>query len=140
MRRLIPLIAAAATLAAAGPAVSEIQDTTVNRHNEAVGTLVHQGASRFYVEDHDYRVQAEVRRVGKRGFTFLNTRGVEFAIVRKATGTRWDVYAAGHSERVGTVEKVGPREYAAYQDGERVGDARGAAAVQGAASVLVVFD
>jgi hypothetical protein len=91
MRRLIPLTAVAATLAAAGPALSEVADTKVNRHHEAVGSLVHQGASRFYVEDQTYRVQAEVRRQGKRRFTFLNTRGVEFAFVRKASGNRWDV-------------------------------------------------
>ena len=141
MRRLIPLIAATAALGAAVPATAEAADTKVNRHGEAVGFLVHQGASRFNVQDHDYYTQAEVRRQGNRRFNFYNARGALFAFVRKATGNRWDVMLPEHDVPVGHVEKRSKNRWMAYEDeGESVGDATGPAALQGAAAVIVVFD
>jgi hypothetical protein len=51
------------------------------------------------------------------------------------------VYNAAEPEhRIGTVRKVDKRTWAAYvDDGESVGEAVGPAALQGAASVLLVF-
>lgn len=141
MRRLIPLIAAAAALGAAVPALSATVDTKVNRHGEIVGSLVHQGGSRFYVEDHAYQVQAEVRRQGNRRFNFYDARTQLFAFVRKTTTNRWDVYLPGHDVSIGHVEQHGRNRWRAYEDaGESVGEAVGPAAISGAASVLVVFD
>jgi hypothetical protein len=142
MRRLIPLIAAAAALGAAVPAMSETADTKVNRHQEEVGFIVKATGNRYQVEDVNYGVQAEVKSQGKRRFNFYNREGTLFAYVRKGSGVRWDVFDAHHSsESIGHVDRVGRNHFAAYDDdGDNIGDATGRAAVQGAASVLVVFD
>ncbi len=140
MRRLIPLIVVALAVSAATPASAVAGDTKVIRHDEAVGSLVHDRASRYKVEDINYDVEAEVRRRGKRRFEFFGRNGM-FGWAVKATGRRWDVYSAAHPEdRVGYVDRIGRREYGAYlNDGERIGSAYGQAAVQGAASVFLVF-
>ena len=139
MRRLIPLMAVALALGAAAPSTALAADTVVQRHGETVGSLVHQGGSRYKIEDSSYSVEGEVRRIGKRRFEFSNGLGKFGWAVR--TGSRWDVYSSQHpSDRIGYVQKVGARRWAAYVDGgERVGESIGQAALQGAASALLVF-
>ena len=53
----------ASLLGFAVPAISATSDTRVHRHGERVGSLVHQGASRFKVEDINDGVEAEVLNV-----------------------------------------------------------------------------
>ena len=139
MRRLIPIFAAALVLGAAIPATASAAETKVLRGGSAVGSLVPTGGSRYNVQNLDYTVEGEVRRVGQRRHEFHNRFGRFGWVVR--VGPRWDVYSSSHpSDRIGYVMRVGKRRYAAYNNGTgRVGDAFGQAALQGAASVLLVF-
>jgi hypothetical protein len=135
--------AAALAIGVAAPAAALVPETIVDRHNEEVGSIAFQTADRYIVENLDYKHESEVRRVNARRYNFWSKSRLH-GYATRATSRRWNVYEVGHSERVGYVERGRTnRIWKAYGNGggeSAIGEAAGAQAIVGAASVLLVFD
>jgi hypothetical protein len=136
MRKLILLGLAFALLLI--PARALAADTKVERDQQAVGSIVGDGAGRWLVENEDYSREADIKRVGRRRFNFIH-EGEVIGWVSRVTARRWNVHSHAHSEPIGYVEKTGKNNWHAYVDQSAVGEATGSAAIQGAASVLLIF-
>ena len=139
MRRIIA-IALAVALVAAAPAAASSHDTRITRHDEHIGMVLQVTPTFWVIQNLSYRHIAEVTRHGSHEFVFrAHDKGRVLGRVKGGTGNRWDVFATGHSERVGYVVRRSSRTWRAYSadSGWAVGDATGIAPIQGAAAVLI---
>jgi hypothetical protein len=142
MRRLMLSGALALALATPLAAPALVPETIVDRHNEEVGSVAFQSAGSYAVENLNYSVQSDVRRINSRRYDFRAAGGRVYGYVTRATATRWNVYEADHSERVGYVQRTrNPSVWSAYgnRGEDAVGEAKGPHPIVGAASVLLVF-